>query len=259
MKRATMIKRSKTGIPGFDKLVQGGFPAGSNILLCGTPGSAKTIFSLQYIINGASKFKEPSMYVSFEQNKDSIIRQASQFGWDLKALEATGLLHIVCIPVKKIDHLTFDQILSYVKDFKIKRLVIDSLSTLSINAPIYAAINDLFLRDLIMPDNIYAPTLSGDFLLKRFIYMLIGELQDLEITTMLISEIEQGSEAYSRDSVSEFLCDGIIHMSFESMGGRYSRSLLVRKMRHVQNDEDIHPVEIGSKGLVVHDFDETSK
>jgi len=36
------------------------------------------------------------------------------------------------------------------------------------------------------------------------------------------------------------------------MGGEFSRSLLVRKMRGTKNDEDIHPLEISSKGLVVH-------
>ncbi|MBN1792718.1 AAA family ATPase [Candidatus Woesearchaeota archaeon] len=248
----TVMKKSKTGIPGFDKLVQGGFPTGANILLCGTPGSAKSIFSLQYAYNGAMMYGEKSMYVSFEQSKDSIERQAVQFGWNLAAAEKKGLLHVKNVPVKKIDHTTFPKIIEYVKQHKIKRLVIDSLSTLSINAPMYAAINELFLKDLIMPDNIYAPSLSGDYMLKRFIYMLIGELQDLNVTCLLISEIEQGSEAYSRDTVSEFLCDGIVQMTFESMGGKYSRSLLVRKMRHVKNDEDIHPVEIGKKGLVVH-------
>jgi len=248
------ITKSRTGIPGFDKLVQGGLPAKSTILLSGPAGSAKSIFSLQYIYNGAMEYNEPSMYVSFEQSRESVINQGKQFGWNIVDAEKKGKMHLKCIPVKKIDHTTFTEIINYVKDNKITRLVIDSLSTLSINAPMYSAINEVYLRELITQDNIYAPSMGGDFILKRFIYMLIGELQELPVTTILISESDNGQENYSIDSVSEFLCDGIIQMHFESMGGKYSRSLLVRKMRHVKNDEDIHPVEISKKGIIVHDM-----
>jgi KaiC/GvpD/RAD55 family RecA-like ATPase len=70
----------------------------------------------------------------------------------------------------------------------------------------------------------------------------------------LISESDSSKENYSKDNVSEFLCDGVVMMMFETMGGQYSRSLLVRKMRHVKNNEDLHPVEISKTGIVVHDM-----
>ena len=54
------------------------------------------------------------------------------------------------------------------------------------------------------------------------------------------------------EGISEFLCDGVVLLNFESLGGEFSRSLLVRKMRHTKNEEDIHPLEISKKGLVVH-------
>ncbi|MGM5485026.1 MAG: RAD55 family ATPase [Nanobdellota archaeon] len=247
-------ERVKTGIEGFDKLVDGGLPSGANILLSGTPGTAKSIFSLQYAYTGA-KEGENTLYVSFEQARDDIITQGEQLGLKLKGLEKKKKFHLMCVPVKDIDHTTFPMIVDYIKKNYIKRLVIDSLSTLTINAPIYAAINDLFLKDLITRDSIYSPSIGGDFILKRYVYMLIGELQELDVTSLLISEISEESKYMSRDTVSEFLCDGIIQMMFESMGGEFSRSLLVRKMRHTKNDEDIHPVEISKKGLVVHDLE----
>jgi len=48
----------KTGIKGFDTLVEGGLPKGKIILLSGTPGTCKTIFALQFLHNGAVKFNE---------------------------------------------------------------------------------------------------------------------------------------------------------------------------------------------------------
>lgn len=65
-------ERVKTGIEGFDQLVQGGFPRGSTVLLCGSPGTGKTIFGLEYLFNGASKFKEKGLYVTFDQSEDSL-------------------------------------------------------------------------------------------------------------------------------------------------------------------------------------------
>jgi KaiC/GvpD/RAD55 family RecA-like ATPase len=249
------MKRSKTGIKGFDRLVQGGLPAESTILLCGTPGTAKSIFSFQYIFNGAQLYKEPSLFVSFEQDKRALLRQAGQFGWKTDSLEKQGLLHFLCVPVKDITHKTFPAIVEYVKKHKIKRLVIDSLSTLSINAPIYSAINELFLKELVTQESFYAPSLDSEFLLKRFIYLLMGELQSLPVTSILISEIGNDSNFLSRDTISEFLSDGVIHITFDPMGDNYSRGLLVRKMRHVKNDEDIHPMEISKKGIIIHDND----
>ena len=52
------IDRCKTGIPGLDDLLDGGFPRNSSVILTGTPGTAKTIFSMEFIVNGALKYDE---------------------------------------------------------------------------------------------------------------------------------------------------------------------------------------------------------
>ena len=76
---------------------------------------------------------------------------------------------------------------------------------------------------------------------------------DLDCTSILISEASEKGDYLSRDTISEFACDGVILINFESMGGEFSRSLIIRKMRNTRNDEDIHPLEIGKSGLVTHD------
>lgn len=228
---------TKTGIKGFDKLVGGGFPKGSTILLSGTPGTGKTIFALEYLYNGTLKFNEKSLFVTFEERKENLINQASQFGWDLEALEKKGLLNIMEIYSSDINKYTVKSIIDSVNKLEIKRVVIDSLSTLSINTPtIYEDLNKL----------------GESFAIKKFIYNFIDQLRSLKgITTILISQTIDENQL-SRDTVSDFICDGIINLVYATMGGEFSRSLLVRKMRRVKNDEDIHPLEIGNKGLVVH-------
>ena len=68
----------------------------------------------------------------------------------------------------------------------------------------------------------------------------------------MVSEASEADGYISRDTISEFMCDGVVLVKFESMGGDYSRSLIVRKMRNTKNDEDVHPVEISEKGIIIH-------
>ena len=63
----SQIKRIPAGISGFDELTGGGFPENFVILLAGTPGTGKSIFSLEYIYNGATKFNENGAYITLEQ------------------------------------------------------------------------------------------------------------------------------------------------------------------------------------------------
>jgi KaiC/GvpD/RAD55 family RecA-like ATPase len=248
-----LISRTPTGIPGFDELVEGGFPKSSSTLICGGPGCGKTIFCMQYLINGATQFNEKGLYVTFEQRASDLRRQAKQFGWDIEDLEYKGMIHIISLPVEKITMKTIQEIQKIVKRDNIKRLVIDSLSTLIINAPIYTSPSELAVQDVVGENIVFSPPIIGDYIVKRFVYGFIEQLRSFNTTNLLISEASQSGEYITRDSLSEFVCDGVVLISFESLGGEFSRSLIVRKMRATKNDEDIHPLEIGKKGIVVHE------
>ncbi|MBU4266966.1 MAG: circadian clock protein KaiC, partial [Candidatus Altiarchaeota archaeon] len=60
--------RCPTGIPGLDEVISGGFPRGRTILLTGACGTGKTIFGIQYLFNGITKYNEPGVLVLLEQN-----------------------------------------------------------------------------------------------------------------------------------------------------------------------------------------------
>lgn len=245
-------RRVATGIPGFDELIEGGFPKNSSILVCGGPGTGKSIFCIQFLVNGAAEFNEKGLYITFEQRREALIEQAKQFGWDLDSLEKSGKLKIISIPVEKITSKTIKQVQDIVKKEGIKRLVIDSLSTLVVNAPIYTTPSELAIKDVVGENIVFSPPIIGDYIVKRFVYDFIEQLRNLDCTNMLISEASQNGEYITRDTLSEFVCDGIVLITFESLGGNYSRSMTIRKMRETKNNEDVHPVEMSNKGLVVH-------
>lgn len=157
------------------------------------------------------------------------------------------------VPAKNIEQKTSEIILNKINKNKIKRLVVDSISTLSVNSPIYTFMSDLTLIDVEKGKSFLSPPIVGDLIIKRFIYIFVNQLHlQGNCTTMLTSESSEKGEYLTRDTVSEFICDGIIQVIYEPMGGEFSRNLIIRKMRQTKNDEDIHPLEISSTGIVIH-------
>jgi predicted ATP-dependent serine protease len=71
-----------TGICGFDSISKGGLPAGRTTLVVGTPGSGKTVFALQTLVNGAREFGEPGIFVAFEESSAQIVANAKRIVFD---------------------------------------------------------------------------------------------------------------------------------------------------------------------------------
>lgn len=60
------LAKTRTGISGFDDITLGGLPQGRPSLVCGAAGCGKTLFATTFLVNGATKFDEPGVFVSFE-------------------------------------------------------------------------------------------------------------------------------------------------------------------------------------------------
>jgi circadian clock protein KaiC len=86
--------KAPTGIQGFDRSTNGGLPRGRTSLIVGGPGSGKTVFALQTLVNGARQWGEPGIFVAFEENSRQIIANAASFGWDLQGLERDKLFFL---------------------------------------------------------------------------------------------------------------------------------------------------------------------
>src|SRR3954471_22720942 len=79
------IEKAPTGILGFDEITGGGLPQGRPTLICGGPGCGKTLFSLQFLINGA-RDSDPGVFVAFEETEDDLIKNVRSLGYDLQDL-----------------------------------------------------------------------------------------------------------------------------------------------------------------------------
>jgi KaiC/GvpD/RAD55 family RecA-like ATPase len=243
------MKRIPTYIKGFDKLVEGGFPEDHAVLLLGTYGSGKTIFGLEYVYNGALK-NENTLYITFEEKPEKLKEQAKLLNFSkFDELEKKKKINFYYKPSDEIDKKTVSDIMNKIKQIKPKKVVVDSLSALLINAPLYSLALKKFYKEIMNNNNTtISSIIDSDDLKKNFIYNFIRMLREMNTTSLLLTEIENG---ISSDKISEYVADGVIHLNIETLGSEVSRNLSIKKMRNTNNKLEVYPFEITKKGIVV--------
>lgn len=219
-----MANRVKSGIPGLDKLIEGGFVESSVNLITGETGTGKTIFGLRFIHSGL-KSGEPGVYITLEENTDDIKADARQFGWDLEKFEKSGLFKLIYhdpVQINNIDSV----IIGEINSLKARRLVIDSTSLLGLN-------------------------IENPAQIRRRIFSIINTIKRNQCTALILSEVPEGSKSLSRFSVEEFVTDSVIVLHYLGIGEVSARSLTIRKMRRTKHGNDVYPLEISDKGIIV--------
>ena len=244
-----IIDRVPSGIDGFDELVQGGFPKNSCILVAGAPGTGKTIFGLEYLYNGAAKHNERGLFVTLEQKVEDLMLQARAFGWDFDKMVEEEKIKFMFLDVAKYGNVT-GHIQKEVEDGGYKRLVIDSLNTLSSYPLTPGKLNNAYKFLETLANSIPIP-LDITTVTRMQIHEIITAIKDMDCTSIVISELLRKSEGMSRDEVSEFLVDGVLTLHYILLGTMTGRTLMIQKMRHTKHSEDVHPMDFADAGIKI--------
>ena len=93
----------KTGIKGLDAVLLGGIPRTNAILVQGVTGSGKTLLGLEFIYRGIVEYNEPGLVVVFETNPAKLVRDALEFGWNLRELQEQKKLQIIFTSPQVLD------------------------------------------------------------------------------------------------------------------------------------------------------------
>lgn len=224
------MERLKTGVPGLDKLLNGGIPQGQQTLISGTCGAGKTILCVQYAHEGLKKYNENGVYLSFEESPDSIRSNVADFGWDFRPFEKKGQFAFIKYDPYHSEDI-FDILESAIRDTNAQRVVVDSISAIG-----------LHIRD------------KSE--LRRTIFNLSNSLRKLGCTAMLVSEIVPYTQSLSRYGVEEFVADTVIVLYYERRYSQFSRAIQIWKMRGSPHSEKLHPYRITEKGVVVYPEEE---
>jgi len=222
------LPRIGTGISNFDKMIEGGFERESINLIVGGSGSGKSIFGLQFLIEGVKK-GESVLYVSFEEKKREFFSNMKKFGWDLNKLEKTGKFIFLEYSPEKVKMMLDEgggTIESLVLKHKISRMVIDSITSFSL--------------------------LFDDALSKRQANLGLFDIIDKwSCTTLLTVQHDPLKRKGKELSTIEFEADSITLLYFIKEKAKRKRYIEVLKMRGTNHSKDTHLFEIKKDGIKI--------
>ena len=226
-------------------MLNGGFPSGRSILLCGGPGSGKTIFGIQFLYNGISKHNENGLYVSLDENPEHLKENVAVFGWNLEKLEEKQKLEIIdASPVRTIPARTrkmgkmwigkrdfnlsslIEVIKTRAKELKAKRIVVDPITSLIIQY------QDVTARRSAVMD-------------------LLETISELETTNLITTELRTTTLKRTIEP-EEFLSHGVIILHAFHEGREHVRAIQIEKMRGFAHDQQIRPYRICDKGIIIY-------
>jgi len=213
--------RVPTGIARLDEMLGGGLPKGSTTLVAGGPGTGKTILAAQFIYSGATKYGEKGVYVIFGESAETFKNNMLSLGWDFGKLQEkrqVEILDLISLREPESVETTFDEIVETARVLGAKRLVIDSITALTVVFKDVAEIRTL-------------------------ISVLQKVLRGLNCTTILITEIPWGTNRLGM-GIEEFVSDGIIVLEMVSRRNQLKRRLMVLKMRATELNLKYYQYEI---------------
>jgi circadian clock protein KaiC len=74
--------KARTGVPGLDDILAGGFSKGNVFLLEGNPGTGKTTIALRFLLEGAQA-GEKGLYITLSETEGELRAGAASHGWTL--------------------------------------------------------------------------------------------------------------------------------------------------------------------------------
>ncbi len=222
-------QRCPTGIPGVDDILEGGLPRGRPILIAGSPGSGKTVFCLQTLVNGARDMGEPGLYLSFEERGRELQSSIQAFDWKgpiedlhfhdamvIHSVESSGPFEIAGL-IAIIEHLCTKH--------GIRRVVLDGI-------------------DVLMG------YMGEDAAEHRELQRLLDWVRNSDRTCLITAKDAHGpGEQAKRQELLQFVVDCIIHLERRIAGRISQRTMVVVKYRGSAHGVNAYPFVITSLGI----------
>lgn len=218
-------ERISTGVPGLDRMLDGGLWRGTTTLLAGPSGAGKTTVGLQFALEGA-RMGEPSLYMNFQENPTQLVRTIRTLGVDLEQAQAQGLELVYASPVElQIDSIIVDMF-RRIERQGVRRLVIDAIGDLA-----SAATDPQRLHD--------------------YLYALVQHFAVSTVTSILNFEtVGNGLAGHGIQNAMSYLSDNVLVLTVDGEE-RTRRRMRVLKTRGSGHDHQVREVQITAAGLSV--------
>ncbi|MEX2013992.1 MAG: circadian clock protein KaiC [Parcubacteria group bacterium] len=227
------LAKCPSGIKGFDEITEGGVPKNRTTLICGSTGSGKTLFGIDFLINGAVDYNEPGIFMSFEETEDELYKDVDSLNLDLQGLVSQKKILLAFVLLERRDiqekgefnlEGLFIRLEVAIDSIGAKRVVLDSIESL------FAGITD-----------------AG--ILRLEIKRLFRWLKEKQVTAIVTGELGQGS--YTRHGLEEYISDCIILLDNRVREQIATRRIRVVKYRGSNHGTNEYPFVIDKDGLSV--------
>jgi len=221
-----------SGLEGLDGMFEGGgFYRGSNILVSGTAGTAKTTIAC-YFATQQCKNKERTVYFAFEESPQQLVRNMKSVGVDLQKFLDNGTLQIhssrPSLNGLELHLLTLRKL---IKEFKPTTIIIDPISNLI--------------------------TVGSEHEVKSMLVRLIDMLKVNNITALFTSlnkQTENFRPDLAEESVSSLVDTWISVRDMEGIGER-NRGVFIIKSRGMGHSNQVREFIITNKGIELLDVE----
>jgi len=227
------LPKTPTGIRGLDEITRGGLPRGRPTLVCGGPGSGKTLLALTFLVNGAIRFDEPGVLMTFEENGEEIASDVASLGFDLPELIHAQKLSVDYVRVERSEieetgeydlEGLFVRLDYAIRTVSAKRVVLDTLESL------FAGLKD-------------------DAVLRAELRRLFRWLKDKGVTAVITGE--RGDGLLTKQGLEEYVSDAVILLDHRVHDQVSTRRLRVVKYRGSHHGTNEYPFLIDATGISV--------
>ena len=228
-----LLAKAKTGINGLDEITLGGLPQGRPTLVCGGPGCGKTLFSMEFLVKGATLFNEPGVFMAFEEKAEELVVNVASLGFDLAKLQRQKkiVLDFVRIERSEIEETgdydldgLFIRLGHAIDRIGAKRVVLDTI------------------------ENLFAG-LTNQGILRAELRRLFLWLKEKGVTAVITGE--QGDGKLTRHGLEEYVSDCVILLDHRVINQVSTRRLRIIKYRGTVHGTNEYPFLIDEEGFSV--------
>ena len=225
--------KTPSGVDGLDEITEGGLPKGRPTLVCGDAGCGKTLLSVQFLIKGITEYKEPGVFMSFEESPTDLSLNVRSLGFDLEKLKAEKKLIIDHVKVERaeideageydLDGL-FIRLNHAIDKIKAKRVVLDTIESL------FSGLDNVAI-------------------LRAELRRLFHWLKEKGVTTIITGE--RGEKNLTRQGLEEYVSDCVILLDHRVIDQVSTRRLRVVKYRGSTHGTNEYPFIVDREGVSV--------
>ena len=229
-----VTKRLKTGIPGLDRIIAGGIPINSQVLILGGPGTGKTLMTLEILYHNA-RLERPTTFITTEETAEDIIENATNAFYafeDFSDLVDKKLIHIVHKPIieefkgrENFQKFVADDVIGVVNENKSSIVVFDSMSSLR-------------------------PVMDSDRTYTRAITYMTEAFKSENITAFITAEATPERVLVSDTGLyGTSMFDGLIKLAVNQSNGSAQYLIEISKLRNSSHRLSNVPYQITSSGV----------